>query len=267
MPNIVTDLVIDRVDLVEEGANSAAFIELYKRREPIKMTYDELLTSLPAEQSELIKSKMSEVEATKQTEIDTLTADLAKAREDVQTEINRKPCECDGEADENGVCKVCGGRKVKKASFDETEVLKSLPKGMQDYFNLLKSQKEAAEATLRATQEATAQAEAVAKAASLKSLPVPQDKLVTVIKGASSELLDILTTINAAIDTTVLTETGTSKSGIGAKTEANAAWAKIEAEADTICKAKPGLSKQAAISEVVKSKPELYREYLEGGAN
>ena len=33
MPYELKDLVIDRVDLVDEGANSAAFIELYKRKE------------------------------------------------------------------------------------------------------------------------------------------------------------------------------------------------------------------------------------------
>ena len=33
MPYLLEDLVITRVDLVDEGANSAAFIELYKRKE------------------------------------------------------------------------------------------------------------------------------------------------------------------------------------------------------------------------------------------
>ena len=33
MPYLLEDLVIERIDLVDEGANSAAFIEIYKRKE------------------------------------------------------------------------------------------------------------------------------------------------------------------------------------------------------------------------------------------
>ena len=36
MPYILDDLVIDRVDFVDEGANSAAFIEVFKIEDMVR---------------------------------------------------------------------------------------------------------------------------------------------------------------------------------------------------------------------------------------
>ena len=50
MPNILTDLIIDRVDLVDEGANSAAFVELFKRKEQGNpMELSEILSKMKPE--------------------------------------------------------------------------------------------------------------------------------------------------------------------------------------------------------------------------
>lgn len=274
MPNIVTDLIVDRVDLVEEGANSAAFIELYKRRESKPdMTLEEILEQMKQEHAAVIKAKIAESD----TAVSTLQTDLAKAKEELQTatddlakakeELDKaKACkECGEPLNEEGKCpKGCGTEKS-GTGFDETEVVKSASPELASYIATLKSKKDAAEEEIRKANEAKAEAEAIAKAASLKSLPIEQEKLVGILKGATPDLVDILTSINSAIDTTVLDEVGKSTKG-NVATDSNVAWSKIETAADTIAK-NAGITKQAAIAQVIKEQPQLYKDYLNGGAN
>ena len=288
MPYLLEDLVIDRVDLVDEGANSAAFIELYKRKErSATMDIKEILSKMKPEHSVVIQAELDKLSgevtkakedlATVTTECSTAKQDLEKAKEDLKAANEGKEkaeselealkakeseeCECDGEADENGMCKVCGKPK-KKAAFDEEETLKSMPAAARAMFIKMRTQKEAAEEEVRKAKDAEAQAEAVAKAAELKALPIETDKLVGVLKNCSAEMVDVLTTINAAIEGTVLDEVGKSNpGGKGAD-----AWAKIEAKADEIAK-RDSVTKQEAVSIAIRENPELYKDYLQGGAN
>lgn len=288
MPYLLEDLVIDRVDLVDEGANSAAFIELYKRKErSATMDIKEILSKMKPEHSAVIQAELDKLSsevtkakedlATVTTECSTAKQDLEKAKEDLKAANEGKEkaeseletlrakeseeCECDGEADENGMCKVCGKPK-KKAAFDEEETLKSMPAAARAMFIKMRTQKEAAEEEVRKAKDAEAQAEAVAKAAELKALPIETDKLVGVLKNCSAEMVDVLTTINAAIEGTVLDEVGKSNPG----SKGADAWAKIEAKADEIAK-RDSVTKQKAVSIAIKENPELYKEYLQGGAN
>lgn len=285
MPYLLEDLVIDRVDLVDEGANSAAFIELYKRKErSATMDIKEILSKMKPEHSAVIQAELDKLSgevtkakedlATVTTECSTAKQDLEKAKEDLKAAnegkekaeseletLKAEECECDGEADENGMCKVCGKPK-KKAAFDEEETLKSMPAAARAMFIKMRTQKEAAEEEVRKAKDAEAQAEAVAKAAELKALPIETDKLVGVLKNCSAEMVDVLTTINAAIEGTVLDEVGKSNPG----SKGADAWAKIEAKADEIAK-RDSVTKQKAVSIAIKENPELYKEYLQGGAN
>lgn len=288
MPYLLEDLVVDRVDLVDEGANSAAFIELYKRKERNEtMDIKEILSKMKPEHSAVIQAELDrlagDVEkandslATVTTERDTAVQDLAKANADLtaaneglataQSELETlkakhpETCECDGEEDAEGKCKSCGKPK-KKAAFDEEETLKSMPAAAREMFAKMRAQKEAAEEEVRKAKEAEDHAKAVAKAAELKALPIESEKLVGVLKSCSTEMVDILTTINAAIEGTVLDEVGKNATGAhGAD-----AWAKIEAKADEIAK-RDNVTKQRAISTAIKENPDLYKEYLQGGAN
>lgn len=284
MPYLLDDLVIDRVDLVDEGANSAAFIELFKRKEQSAMNVTEILSKMKPEHSQVLQAaidgaaedlrKAKEDLATVTKERDDALADLQKSnndlavvtkeRDDAQAELDTKKaeetCECDGEEDENGNCKSCGKPK-KKAAFDETETMKSMPAEVRAVFEKMKIQKEAAEEELRKAKEAEAEAAAIAKAKELKAIPVPQETLVGIIKNASKEVLDILAVANAAIEGTVLDEVGKSHRGEGTTD----AWSKIEKKADEYA-AEHNVTKAKAISVVIKNNPDLYKEYLQGGA-
>lgn len=286
MPNVLDNLVIDRVDFVNEGANSAAFIEIYKRKGQEKpMEFSEILSKMKPEHSAVIqqeldavKSQLSTVEselnkakdtiAEQATELGTVKEDLAKANETITQQSEEleksKQCDCDGQADENGKCTSCG-RMKKSTGFDETEVLKSMPEGARNEFLKMRAQKEAAEEQVRKAAEEKREAEAIAKAATLKSLPVDQEKLVAIIKNCDESVVDVLTAVATAIDTSVLGELGKSRDG-GSGTTDDSAWGKIEAEADKVA-ARDSVSKQKAIATVIKEQPELYKEYLNGGAN
>ena len=275
MPYILKDLVVDRVDLVDEGANSAAFIELYKRKEnKDTMDFNEIMEQLKPEHAEVVKSfiaaKDAEIAKAKE-DLDAATqtiadkdAEITKANEELAV-LKEKPkvCKYCGEPlDEEGKCSK--GCKVDKG-FDEVETLKSMPEAARELFLKMKSQKEAAEEQVRKAAEEKIEAEAVAKAATMKSLPVEQKDLVEILKSCSPEVVAVLEAASNAIDGVVLDEVGKSKP-IEVATGADSAWAQIEAKAEEIAK-RDSVTKQRAIGIAIKENPELYKEYLDGGAN
>lgn len=295
MPYSLEDLVVTRVDLVDEGANSAAFIELYKRKGSSDNmdAIEEVIKSMKPEHAELVTKALSQAKLDLDTavakehdagvatlaivtadfekakaDLKTANADLKTAQTDLKTAQDAAPCTCDGADDGTGTCKVCGKPKLKKAadgkaSFDETETIKSMPEPAKTIFLKMRAQKEAAEEAVRKANEATATAEAVNKAASFKALPVEQEKIVGILKNATPELLEVLTTLNAAMESGVLDEVG----HVTKHNDANKdSWAKIEAAADTIAKSK-GVTKAKAVSLAIQENPELYKAYIDGGAN
>lgn len=238
----------------------AAIIEdvINKAKEDLKKAQEDLATAT-AERDAATEDRDKAKE-----ELDTANEDLATAKSELETLKADMPCECDGEADEKGNCKVCGKPKKAKtgAAFDESETLKSMPQEVREVFEKMKAQKEAAEEEIRKAKDAEATAQAVAKAKELKSIPIEESKLAAIIKKADTDVLDLLSVVNAAIAGTVLGEVG--------KSQQNAtggdAWAKIEAKADEIVK-RDSVTKAKAISVVIKEEPDLYKEYLQGGAN
>ena len=274
MPYLLEDLVVDRVDLVDEGANSAAFIEFFKRKERKEsMDYKEVIAKMSPEQGKLV-----------QAELDKLAGEVTKAKEDLAT-VTTERDEAKKQLDEtNGKLETAnddlatakseldalkqdeGKDGAAKAAFDEEETMKAMPKEARELFTKMKAQKNAAEEELRKAKDAEKHAEAVAKAATLKSLPIEQAKLVELVKGATPEVLELLATVATAMDETVLGEVGKSKAGAGTASTSNEAWAQIEAKADEVAK-KDSISKAKAISKVVNENPDLYKQYLQGGAN
>ena len=273
MPTLLQGLEINRVDLVDEGANSAAFIEIYKRKEQSNtMEIKEILEKMNPEHATVIQAELDKLNGVVAKSVDDLkaTQDQLKATTDEnnKTKEDLKKTEDDLKTANDACAKAQDELKTAKGggvSFDEAEVLKSMPEGARELFTKMKAQKDAAEETLRKAKEAEANAEAVAKAASLKALPVDQDKLLGILKGASPELLDVLTSVNTAMEEAVLGEVGKGKPGHASVTSDDA-WKDIEKKADEVAKAS-GISKAKAVTQVVNENPDLYKKYLEGGAD
>ena len=253
MPYVLKDLVVDRVDLVDEGANSAAFIELYKRKEN-SMGFEEIVSKLKPEHAEVVTAELNKAKAdleeantaltNKSNELDVANEALAKANAELENlKATAQTCESD---------------------VDETETLKSMPEAARELFLKMRAQKEAAEEQVRKNAEEKIEAEAIAKAASLKALPIEQEKLVGIIKGCSADVLELLTAANSAIEATVLEEVGKNV-GNGAKVTDESAWDKLEKKASEIAE-RDSITKEKAMAKAVSENPDLYREYLNGGA-
>lgn len=236
------------------------------------MDYKEVIAKMSPEQGKLVQAKLDELagEVTKAKEdLATMTterdeakkaADEATAKlETANDDLANTKSELDS-LKEGDAAKAGNG----SAAFDEEETMKAMPKEARELFTKMKAQKDAAEQELRKAKDAEKQAEAVAKAATLKSLPVEEAKLVEMCKSASPEMLDVLSTIAKAMDETLLGEVGKSKAG--STSTGNDAWAQIESKAEEVAK-KTNISKAKAITQVVNENPELYKQYLQGGAN
>ena len=254
MPYVLTELEVDRVDFVDEGANSAAFIELFKRKETKKpMEFSEILAKMKPEHSAVIEDHVATIKA----ELEKANDDLAKSKADLDT-ANAALEKANDELE------VLKAKDPNSDEVNEEEVLKAMPESARTEFLKMRAQKEAAEEQVRKAAEEKAEAEAVAKAATLKSLPVEQSVLVEILKSCDQKVVDVLSTVATAIDSTVLDEVGKSAKGKAGAEDADAAWSDIEKAADEIAK-RDSVTKQKAIAIAIKENPELYRKYLDGG--
>ena len=255
----LVDLVIDRVDLVDEGANSAAFIELYKRKESSEpMDFNEILSKLKPEHAEVITKAFEES-----------NADVAKAREELEAATQTL---ADKESELSAATEALAKANAelealraedtvaKSAEVTEEELLKGMPEAARELFGKMRAQKEAAEEMLRKSAEEKAEAEAVAKAASLRAIPVSQETLVGVLKGINQDMYEILCAANAAIEEAVLGEVGKNR-GNGAAQGASSAWSQIEKHAEEIVK-RDNVTREKATAIAVSEHPDLYKQYL-----
>ena len=247
MPNLLMDLVVYRVALVDEGANSAAFIKLYKRKEmETGMDFNEIISKLKSEHAEVIQAELAKAKAE-------VPEEIAKELSDTKAELETIKAELEKFKEE--------AKKAKEPAQEENfeEVLKNLDPAVQKVFKSLQAQKEAAEQVAKQLQEQKEEEEAIAKARALKALPVEEEKLVQVVKGVSDDVYEILKSAAKVLEeSNLFEEIGKSNAGT------TDAWSKIEKKAEEIAK-RDGITIEKAISVVINENPELYKEYLSGG--
>lgn len=242
------------------------------------MNFEDILDKLKPEHASVITETLTKARndaavaeknlADRDAELAAANDALAKANAELETlKAKSEHCECDGEADDNGVCASCGKPK-KSANFDETETLKSLPENVRVLLAKERAKREAAEELLRKNEAEKIEAEAIAKAAGLKAIPVSQERLVGVLKSCDPAVFEILQAANKAIEDSTLTELGKNR-GNGAASgasDSDVAWAQIEKKATEIAK-RDSVTSEKAIAIAIEENPDLYRQYLEGGAN
>lgn len=254
MPAIMLDLEVNRVDLVDEGANSESHIKFFKRKETIEpMEFAKILEQMKPEHRQVIEKAIEDAKTSAKQEVD---VELQKAKGDLDaaTELSKN---LQGQLD------TLQQEITKSKEPSMEEVIKGLDPKVQEAFKKLNDQKIAAETLAKQLKEDEDKAAAVAKAKELKHLPLATEKLAEVIKGVSDEVFGLLKAANEAIEKGVLPELGSQ--GDNGKAAADA-WAKIESKADEIAK-RDSVTKQKAVQIAVRENPELYKEYLDGGAN
>ena len=272
VPTELKRLKIDRVDLVPEGANSAAFVTLYKGKEMKSMDATEILSKLKPEHAAVIQAEFDS---------------LKKAKEAAEQACEEAKKACDaaaaqtpsGNSDDEDTKKANGKQSQAKpdstlsakaaegtTSFDEDETLtKGLDPQVVAFIDQLKKQKAAAEKVAKEAIAKERHANAVTKAAELKALPIEESQLVAFIEKSNDETVDLLSAIAKGIESTVLSEEGSNTSQTFTKSS-SAAWEKIEKEAQRLASER-GVTVAKATGMVISEQPELYKEYLEGGAN
>ena len=279
MPTELKRLKIDRVDLVPEGANSAAFVTLYKGKEMKSMDATEILSKLKPEHAAVLQAEFDSLKKSKE--------DAEKAKEDAEKACEEAKKACDaaaaqtpsGNSDDEDTKKANGKQSQAKpdsalsakaaegtTSFDEDETLtKGLDPQVVAFIDQLKKQKAAAEEVAKEAIAKERHANAVTKAAELKALPIEESQLVAFIEKSNDETVDLLSAIAKGIESTVLSEEGSNTSQTFTKSS-SAAWEKIEKEAQRLASER-GVTVAKATGMVISEQPELYKEYLEGGAN
>ena len=270
MATKLKSLKINRVDLVPEGANSAAFVTLYKGKEGKPMEYEEILEKMKPEHAEVIQAKLEEVEKAKADAEAALAEALEKAKDAcakaAEDEASEEEESEEEESEDDEQVDKADTKTEGTTSFDEDEtLLKSLPPELQGFVAKMRQQKEAAEEVAKAAIARERHTEAVAKAGELKALPIATEELVAFIEKSNEETVDMLSAIAKAIDSTVLVETGSNDAGTFSKSSSDA-WAKLEEKANAIATER-GVTKAKGMEFALAEYPELYREYLEGGAN
>lgn len=272
VPTELKRLKIDRVDLVPEGANSAAFVTLYKGKEMKSMDATEILSKLKPEHAAVIQAELDSLKKAKE-EAEQACEDAKKACDAAAAQTQS------GNSDDEDTKKANGKQSQAKpdstlsakaaegtTSFDEDETLtKGLDPQVVAFIDQLKKQKAAAEEVAKEAIAKERHANAVTKAAELKALPIEESQLVAFIEKSNDETVDLLSAIAKGIESTVLSEEGSNTSQTFTKSS-SAAWEKIEKEAQRLASER-GVSVAKATGMVISEQPELYKEYLEGGAN
>lgn len=254
MPKLI-DLEVDRVDLVDEGANSQAHIMLYKRKEQTTMSqslsFEEILKKLQPEHAAVVEAEIAKAKSTIPEETATELDNVKKSLKDTK------------EALENAKAENIAKSKDEEPDFEE--VIKGLDPSLQAMFKRMQEEKDAAEQIAKAAAEKQLNDVAIAKAASLKNIPVSNEQLVAVVKGISTEMYDVLKAANDAIENSgVLDEQGSSTEHVEKAGNAEQAWELLEKRAGEIA-TEQGITPEAAMAIAIKKHRDLYQTYLKGG--
>lgn len=277
----MVDTKLDRVDLVEEGSCSEAYIMMYKGKDgalqvskekveailaKMKPEYREVIETYYEGEVEKAKCKKSEdgcednEEEEENEELDKAKADLATANE----ELAKTKEALDAANEELAKAKSELEEQVKKSKANEEpdfeEVLKAAPEAMRGFLTNLKKHNDELVAKAKQAEEEKLQAEAVAKAKELSVLPVEEAEIVSLYKSKEGKtVLPILEKIAKSIEQTGLFD----EKGTGSNYNNNDEMVTIDQQIESVAKSK-NISKEKAMIELFKEKPELYEKYNGG---
>lgn len=254
MPNIVLDLILERVDLVDAGANSEAFIEICKRKESvIPMELDEILAKLEPEHATVITAALA---AAKEAVPETTATVMTKMKNDLETAL----ADVKKRDEQIALTEELAKKKETDATFEE--VLKTLDPTVQAAFEALNKKTQAAEMIAKQLSDERAYAESLEKARQLKALPAEEEALAKMLDGIQPEVFELLKGVNKLIeDSPAFKEVGKSRTDDSTAT-GDAAWEKIEKKAKEIS-CERSITEAAAIAVVIKEFPQMYKDYLE----
>ena len=264
--NILVDLDISRVDLVKEGADDNAFIKYFKNREGgPAMTFKEIIAKLKPEDKAVIEAELEKAKSCGAEE-----SEVEKEKtEDETPEEKKEKTEDETPEEKREETEVTKEKEEKPEEDDMEEVFKSLDPRVKALFDAVNAKATAAEAVAKSLVEKELEAEAVAKAKEVAGIGASEEQLVKIYKSLKETNAELCSEVFGIFKTAAnVKEAGegifdtVAKHKSGVENTAGNAWDRIMAEATEVAKAK-GITEAAAVSEVVKAKPELYKEYLQ----
>lgn len=245
--NYLVNIDYNRVDLVKEGANSKAHIKLFKSKGGNTMNFDELLTKLQPEHAQII-------------------TDVIKSKDDAIADIQGK-LDAEIEKSKNVPAAPVAGQS-------EEEILKSVKDpAVKALLETQIAKAKAAEDLVRKAREEKLDAEAIAKAKEVPGIGAEEAKMAEVYKKLKTvdatlceDVFGIFKSASALVNQSGAFQEIGKSAGEGASTTVGAsdeatAWDAIEKAAEPIAKSK-GINLANAVSEVIKTRPELYEAYL-----
>ena len=274
---VMIDTKLDRVDLVEEGSCSEAYIMMYKgkdgalkvSKERVEAILAKMKPEYATEVREYFEDQIEKAKCKKSEE----DAELDKAKEDLKAaneELQKTQDELKGANEELAKAKqdLAAANKnledVAKSKGNEEpdfeEVLKAAPEAMRGFLKQLKQSQDEAVAKAKQLEEEKAHNEAVAKAKELSVLPVKEQELVDLFKSKEGAVVaPMLEKIAKSImESGLLDEKGT-----GVNYNNNDANADIDARVEALAKSK-NISKEKAMVEIFQADPEAYAKYNGG---
>lgn len=274
---VMIDTKLDRVDLVEEGSCSEAYIMMYKgkdgalkvSKERVEAILAKMKPEYATEVREYFEDQIEKAKCKKSEE----GAELDKAKEDLKAankELQKTKDELKDANEELAKAKqdLAAANKnledVAKSKGNEEpdfeEVLKAAPEAMRGFLKQLKQSQDEAVAKAKQLEEEKAHNEAVAKAKELSVLPVKEQELVDLFKSKEGAVVaPMLEKIAKSImESGLLDEKGT-----GVNYNNNDANADIDARVEALAKSK-NISKEKAMVEIFQADPEAYAKYNGG---
>lgn len=252
--SLLANLSINKVSLVDAGADDEAHIRLFKSKEGgvQTMTYEEIIKSLKPEMAQAIEAEVTKAkqEASDEKakcmklaeEKTTLEDDVEKLRNEVETL-----------------------KKSNDPGLTEEDVLKSLDPAAREIIAKSIQQARVAEEAVKKMREEQLEVEAVAKAAEITSLGVEAPQVVSLYKGLSTEQRTTVFGMLKHANDLVAKSAAFGEAGSAATAtvgDADSAWAAIEKAAKELV-GTDGITATTAVAEVIKRKPELYTQYLD----
>lgn len=247
----LTDIEFDRVDLVDEGANSEAFIKLYKNKGGKSMSkVSEILKTLKEEDAKIIETELNKAkempkEDDKDKKISNLQAEIARYKKEAPKDIN------------------------KSKESEEKELMKGASPELKAYLEKRNKEMEETKLEIKKMKEREFEKEAVSKAKTVTNIAVKNSVLADIYKRCmateddklAEDVFEVFKTADKVIKegSELFKEKGSTEGNVD-----NTAWGKVESQAVELAKSK-SISKEQAITEVLQSDPELYAQYQKEG--
>lgn len=275
---VMIDTKLDRVDLVEEGSCSEAYIMMYKGKDGAlkvsKERVEAILAKMKPEYATEVREYFEDqIEKAKCKKSEEENAELDKAKEDLKAaneELQKAQDELKGANEELAKAKqdlatanknledVAKSKGNEEPDFEE--VLKAAPEAMRGFLTQLKQAQDEAVAKAKQLEEEKAHNEAVAKAKELSVLPVEEQELVDLFKSKEGAVVaPMLEKIAKSISESGLLD----EQGTGTNYNNNDANADIDARVEALAKSK-NISKEKAMVEIFQADPEAYAKYNGG---